>query len=70
MILTDHKNLKYWKTKNDLILRQAQWGEQRANYDFMIKYRPGKLVGKPAILSRESGDSPWEEDMKHRQNRG
>jgi len=36
----------------------------------MIKYRPGKLVGKLDILSRESGDSPWEGDMKHRQNHG
>ena len=32
------------------------------------KNRPGKLAGKPDILSRESGDSPWEGDMKHRQN--
>ena len=36
----------------------------------MIKYRPGKLAGKPDILTRESGDSPWEGDMKHRQNHG
>ena len=69
-ILTDHKNLEYWKTKRDLNLRQARWGERLANYDFTIKYRPGKLAGKPDILSRESGDSPWEEDMKHRQNHG
>jgi len=34
----------------------------------MIKYQPGKLAGKPDILSRESEDSVWEEDMKHRQN--
>jgi hypothetical protein len=45
-------------------------GEQLANYDFTITYRPGKLAGKPDILSRESGDSPWEGEMKHRQNRG
>ena len=69
-ILTDHKNLEYWKTKKDLNLRQARWGERLANYDFIIKYRPGKLAGKPDILSRESGDSPWEGDMKHRQNHG
>jgi len=69
-ILTDHKNLEYWKTKKDLNLRQAQWGERLANYDFIIKYRLGKLAGKPDILSRESGDSPWEGDMKHRQNYG
>jgi len=69
-ILTDHKNLEYWKTKKDLNLRQARWGERLANYDFTIRYRPGKLAGKPDILSRESGDSPWEGDMKHQQNHG
>jgi len=69
-ILTDHKNLEYWKTKKDLNLRQAQWGERLANNDFVIKYRPGKLACKPDILSRESGDSPWGGDMKHRQNHG
>jgi len=26
-ILTDHKNLEYWKTKKDLNLWQARWGE-------------------------------------------
>ena len=69
-ILTDHKNLEYWKTKRDLNLRQARWGERLANYDFTIKYRPGKLAGKPDILARESGHSAWEGDMKHRQNHG
>jgi hypothetical protein len=59
-ILTDHKNLEYWKTKRDLNLRQARWGERLANYDFVITYRPGKLAGKPDILSRESADSPDE----------
>jgi len=37
-ILTDHKNLQNWKTKRDLNLRQAWWGERLANYDFIIKY--------------------------------
>jgi len=53
MILTDHKNLEYWKTKRTLNLRQARWGERSANYDFTIRYWPGKLAGKPDILSRE-----------------
>jgi hypothetical protein len=68
--LSDHKNLEYWQTKKDLNLRQARWGEQLANYDFRITYRPGKLAGKPDILSCESGDSPWEGEIKHRQNKG
>jgi hypothetical protein len=37
-ILSDHKNLEYWQTKNDLNLRQAHWGEQLANYDFTITF--------------------------------
>jgi len=53
-ILTDHNNLEYWKTKKELNLRQVRWGERLANYDFVIKYRPGKLASKPDILSRES----------------
>ena len=69
-ILVDHKNLEYWKIKKDLNLQQARWGERLANYDFTIRYRPGKLAGKPDILSRESEDSPWKRDMKHRQNHG
>jgi hypothetical protein len=68
-ILTDHKNLEYWKTKRDLSLRQARWGECLANYDFVIKYGPRKLTGKPDILSRESGDFPWQGEMKDRQNK-
>jgi hypothetical protein len=70
MILSDYKNLEYWQTKWDLNLRQAHWGERLANYNFHITYRPGKYAGKPDILSRESGDSPWEGEMKHQQNRG
>jgi hypothetical protein len=64
-ILSDHKNLEYWQTKKDLNLRQARWAEQLATYDFKITYRPGKLVGKLDILSRESGDSPWEGVIPH-----
>jgi hypothetical protein len=69
-ILSDHKNLEYWQTKQDLNLRQARWGELLANYDFCIIYHPGKLAGKPDILSCKSGDSPWEGEVKHRQNKG
>jgi hypothetical protein len=69
-ILSDHKNLEYWQTKKDLNMRQPRWAEQLANYDFAITYRPSKLAGNPDILSRESGDSPWEGEMNHWQNRG
>jgi len=53
MILTNHKNLEYWKTKKDLNLRQAWWGERFANYDFVIKYRPWKLAGQTSCLESQ-----------------
>jgi hypothetical protein len=34
-----------------------------------MMYQPSKLARKPEIVSRESGDSPWEGEMKHYQNR-
>jgi hypothetical protein len=64
VILLDYKNLEYWQTKWDLNLWQACWCERLANYNFTITYQPGKLVGKPDILSRESADSPWEGEIK------
>ena len=51
-ILTDHKNLEYWKTKRDLNLRQERRAQKLADYHFIILFRPGKLAGKPDILSR------------------
>jgi hypothetical protein len=65
----DHKNLEYWQTKKDLNLWQAWWGEVLTNYDFCIIYRPRKSAGKPDILSCKSGDSPWEGEAKHQQNK-
>jgi len=53
MILTNHKNLEYWKPKKDLNLRQAWWGERLANYDFVIKYRPWKLAGQTSCLESQ-----------------
>jgi hypothetical protein len=64
-ILSDHKNLQYWQTKRDLNVRQAWWSKLVVNNHFIIRYRPGKLAGKPDIISRESGDSPWEGEIKH-----
>jgi len=46
----------------------AFYSRLRPRYDILSQDRPGKLASKPDILSRESGDSPWEGDMKDRQN--
>ena len=51
-VLTDHKNLEYFTTTKTLNRRQARWSETLGNYDFVIKYIPGKKNGKPDALSR------------------
>jgi hypothetical protein len=56
-VLTDHKNLEYFKTKKQLNDRQARWNLLLATYDFKLEYRPGKLGGKPDALTRRSTDT-------------
>ncbi|GJF00732.1 polyprotein [Phanerochaete sordida] len=53
-IWTDHQNLQYWKTAQNLTRRQARWACYLAEYDFRIVYKPGKthLIADP--LSRPS----------------
>jgi len=41
-----------------LIRRQARWAEFVAEFDFIIKYRPGKKNGKPDTLSRRWDHRP------------
>jgi hypothetical protein len=41
-VLTDHNNLRYFMTTTTLNRRQSRWALVLAEYDFEIKYRPGK----------------------------
>src|SRR3984893_1912552 len=50
-VLTDHKNLEYFTTTKTLNCHQACWSEILGNYNFVIKYIPGKKNGKPDALS-------------------
>src|ERR1700753_1153854 len=51
-IITDHKNLEYWKQPRSLNHRQIRWLDLLQHYDFKIIYRPGQESGKPDALSR------------------
>ena len=54
-VYTDHKNLEYFQSARVLNRRQARWHTQvLSRVDFVIKYRPGALQGKPDALSRRS----------------
>ena len=51
-VVTDHKNLEYFNSTKVLTRRQARWSEYLSRFDFNIKYRPGRLGGKPDALTR------------------
>ncbi|EUC60435.1 Transposon Tf2-1 polyprotein, putative [Rhizoctonia solani AG-3 Rhs1AP] len=59
-ILTDHRNLEYWKSARTFNRRHNRWHQELAPFDFAIAHRPGKLSEKPDALSRRSdhGETP------------
>ena len=51
-VVTDHKNLEYFSTTKLLTRRQARWSEFLSQFNFVIRFRPGKLGAKPDALTR------------------
>lgn len=58
-IWTDHKNLEYFLKAQKLNRRQARWALYLSRFDFIIKPKPGKSMGKADALSRRPD---WEGD--------
>ena len=61
-VMTDHQNLTYFKKLQNLNRRQARWVMDLQEYDFVIKYRPGKANTKANLLSRQAGHERGEQD--------
>ena len=61
-VLTDHQNLTYFKKPQNLNWRQARWVMDLQEYEFVIKYWPGKANTKADILSRRAGHDWGEND--------
>src|ERR1700683_280042 len=51
-IWSDHKNLSWFMTKQDLNRRQARWAAELAEFDFLLHYRKGSTMGVSDSLSR------------------
>jgi hypothetical protein len=51
-ILSDHKNLQYFRTSKVLNRRQARWSTILNSHDYNLVYRPGKLGTKPDAFTR------------------
>jgi len=60
-IWTDHKNLQYFITSQKLNHRQARWALYLSQFNFTLKYIPGKSMGKVDGLSRRPD---WQEGVE------
>jgi transposase InsO family protein len=58
LIHTDHHSLRYLDTQPSLSKRQARWMETLAEFDYTIKYKPGKTNSVADVLSRRPQDEP------------
>jgi len=56
-VWTNHKNLEYFMTSQNLNHRQARWALYLSRFDFLLKHVPGSKMGKADGLSRRSN---WE----------
>lgn len=51
-IVTDHSNLEYWRTAQDLSRRQCRWSLYLSRFNFILVHRPGKANTQADPLSR------------------
>ena len=60
-IWTDHKNLEYFMTSQNLNQRWARWALHLSRFEFTLKHIPGNKMGKADGLSRRSD---WEKGVE------
>jgi hypothetical protein len=61
-ILMDHQNLQYFKKPQKLNRCQARWIIELAQYDFLLRHRPGALNKQADLLSRCADHDQGKED--------
>ena len=66
LILSDHKNLEYFRNAQNLSRRQARWADYLERFDFEIKHVSGKKQGKSDGLSRRADYNQGKEDNQNR----
>ena len=68
-ILTDHRNLEYFMTRQKLTERQSRWAAELSQFHFKLEYRPGSQAVVPDALSRREQDRPQGIDDEREQGR-
>jgi hypothetical protein len=51
-IISDHRNLQYWRNAQDLSRRQARWSLYLSRFDFSLTHKPGSTNTQADPLSR------------------
>jgi len=51
LMLSNHKNLKYFATTKQLTCRQVHWSEYLSGFNYLICYRAAQLGTKPDVLT-------------------
>ena len=64
-IWTDHKNLEYFMSSQNLNRRQARWSLTLACFDFVMQHKAGATMGKADALSRRSDHGSSERDNQN-----
>jgi hypothetical protein len=64
VIITDHANLQYWKSPQNLNRRTARWHADLQEYDYQIQYIPGNTNIPADTLSRPSNADQGKDDNK------
>lgn len=59
-VISDHKNLSKFATKQHLSARQVRWSEFLAEFDWSLVYRPGSESPVPDALSRRDEEADLE----------
>src|SRR5882724_6941081 len=58
LVLSNHKNHKYFATTKQLTRRQVRWSEYLSGFNYLIRYRAGRLGTKPDALTHREDVYP------------
>ena len=63
-VVTDHRNLEYYRKPQNLTRRQADWVTKLQEYDILLRHRPGRLHSQADFLSRPPNADKGDQDNK------